>query len=292
MKLGSWFLILCAFIVIGCAQETPSQIQDDQAEPIKVDEQSSPATIVQESASSGPELQETETSNVSIGQNASREKEEPITQPSNLASETKQKPPIPYPDSFDGTSIDADKYSLKIVGLGSITQNNEIVSSGNANDEIIWNILYTNENIDLSKDFTVTVDVNLTADVQRGDAMAILAVEPLDKIPDGKMPERNYCELSTGSSHGTILRTAKSGHGSKVSSTSGKMSVSFNALKEQFNCALDTFEVSEHKPLEFGTYVLTLRAGIHQISGSYEESGSTGSFTVKYDNLDLVAKKD
>ncbi|MBS3104857.1 hypothetical protein J4234_01220 [Candidatus Woesearchaeota archaeon] len=66
----------------------------------------------------------------------------------------------------------------------------------------------------------------------------------------------------------------------------------FNALKEEFSCALDDKEQSYSKTLEFRTYVLTLRAGIHQISGSYQESASIGSFTVRYDNLDIVAKKD
>lgn len=106
------------------------------------------------------------------------------------------------------------------------------------------------------------------------------------------MPEINYCELSTGGSHGTMIRTFNSGHGSQVSKTAGKIVISFDPIKEQFSCSLDDKELSYDKKIDFGDYFLTLRAGIHQISGGGTESGSTGSFTVKYDNLDIITKKD
>ena len=282
-------LILSVIIVGAC---TPQAMRSEIIPTdIKSDEQPKPSPEIIIPATSSDELNKSlETESAPVAP--------PVVQPPPPAVvQAEPKPPEPksaidYPDPFDGASINADKYSVNIKGPGSITQSDEIISSGNAKDEIAWNILYPNQKIDFTKDFTVTVDVNLSADVERGDAMAILSIEKLDDISAAKMPERNYCELSTGGSHGTMIRTFNSGHGSQVSKTTGKMTISFDPIKEKFSCSLDDKELSYDKKMDFGDYFLTLRAGMHQISGGGTESGSTGSFTVKYDNLDIITKKD
>lgn len=291
-NLHSCFLILIlGAIIVGACTPQAAQTENIPAD-IEADEQPepSPESIIPAPSDELNKTPETESAPII-----------PVVQlpeplpPPPAPVETKlpePKPAIAYPDPFDGASINADKYSLLIKGNGSTTQDNEIISIGNAKDEVVWSILYPTQNIDFTKDFTVTVDVNLTADVQRGDAMAILAIENLEDISAAKMPERNYCEISTGSSHGTMIRTFNSGHGSQLTKTAGKFSISFNALKEQFTCSLNDKELSYDKKIDFGKYFLTLRSGIHQISGGGTESGSTGSFTVKYDNLDIITKKD
>ena len=289
MKLYLNFLILCSIFILAssCApQAAEPDIQPLLIPPV-IEEEKLPEPQNMPSIAEDTQKEEAQAENISKQQEQTPQSEVAAAQ----ATAPEQKPTITYPDPFDGTSIDTKKYSVIIKGPGSIIQNNKIIASGNASKELIWNILYPNEKIDFTKDFTVTVDVNLTAEVDRGDAMAILAVEPLDKIEAAEMPDRNYCEISTGSSHGTMIRTVKSGHGSSLTKTSGKMKISFNALKQEFTCALDNNEQSYDKKIEFGDHRLTLRAGIHDIGSGTEKPG-TGSFTVIYDNLDIIAKKD
>lgn len=200
-----------------------------------------------------------------------------------------------YPDSFDGSSINTAKYSTLINGPGSIVQDNGVISSGLAADNIIWNILYTNKEIDFTKDFKISVDVNLTESVERGDAMAIIAIEKMDEIQAGKMPDYRFCEISAGSSHGTMLRMRLSGHGSQLFSTAGRAQISFNALKGDLECSFEDKNgqvktVNEDQKIQFGKYHLTLRSGIHSITSGGTETPATGSFKVIYDNLDLANK--
>jgi len=292
MKLYLNFLVLCSIFIFGIScvvqSDKPENTQAVQNKTVIADELPEPLNINASAAAENANITLTNTST----ENKTKQQEQ--TPPEDVVTQTttpEQKLTITYPDTFDSTSIDTLKYSVLIKGPGSILQNNKIISSGNASNEIVWNIFYPNEKIDFTKDFAVTVDVNLTAEVERGDAMAILAMEPLDKIQNAEMPERNYCEISTGSSHGTMIRTVKSGHGNQLTKTVGKMKISFNALKEEFTCGLDNIEQSYEKKIEFGDYRLTLRGGIHNIGSGLEKPG-TGSFTVTYDNLDIVVKKD
>lgn len=294
MKLYLNLLILCSIFILAsnCAPQVvqPENTQATQSEPIIEDEiLAEPQTNDVPAAAENANIPPTN----APAENTTKQQEQTPQPAVSIAQATapEQKPAITYPDPFDGTSIYTEKYSVLIKGPGSIVQNNKIIATGNASKEVIWNILYPNEKIDFTKDFTVTVDVNLTAEVDSGDAMAILAVEPLDKLLAAEMPERNYCEISTGSSHGTMIRTVRSGHGSSLTKTSGKMKISFNAKKQEFACGLDNNEQSYEKKIEFGDYRLALRAGIHDI-GSGTENPGTGSFTVIYDNLDIIAKKD
>ena len=288
----SWLLILYFILASSCAPQAVQQenTQATQSEPVIEDN-----TLPESSNNNVSDVAE----NTNIPptnaptENTSKQQEQNPQSEASIAQTTapEQKLAITYPDPFDGTSIYTEKYSVLIKGSGSIIQNNKIIATGNASKEIIWNILYPNEKIDFTKDFTITVDVNLTAEVDSGDAMAILAVEPLDKLLAAEMPERNYCEISTGSSHGTMIRTVRSGHGNSLTKTSGKMKISYNAKKQEFTCGLDNNEQSYEKRIEFGDHRLALRSGIHDISSGTERPG-TGSFTVTYDNLDVIAKKD
>lgn len=281
------YLILILFILVfvsGCVSETPYNKTNEQQQPLA---ENIPLDITQAPETENvPPITESSAASTPAADKA-------VQEPKQLP----QKPGIvpDYPDSFDGQVLDTAKYSTLIKGSGSIMQDNEIVSSGNAKDEIIWSILYTNQNIDFTKDFKISMDVNLTETVERGDAMAIVAIENMDEIQSAKMPERRFCEISAGSSHGTMLRLPLSGHGSQLFSTTGKLQLSFNALKENLECSFEDEKgvarsVDEQQKIQFGQYHLTLRGGIHSITGGGTEQPADGSFTVRYDNLNIINK--
>lgn len=194
-----------------------------------------------------------------------------------------------FTDTFDGTTIDATKYSTKITGKGSITQNNEIIQTGNAVNEIIWNIFYTNQNLSFAKDFTITVDVKLDSSVSSGDGMSIVGVEDRSVVLGGMKPTAGFCELSV-SSHGTTIRMSGSGeHMTTVSTTSGKMELSYSAAKSTLTCSFGGQTVTESRQPKAGELALTLRAGLHTITpGNEAESSGSGTFAVKFDNLKVV----
>jgi len=201
-------------------------------------------------------------------------------------------PPAPeYPDGFDGTSINTAKYSTKITGSGSITQNNEIIQTGNANNEVVWNILYTTQKIDFTKDFTIEVDVDLTGSVSHGDAMAIIGVEDVGLVESGVKPSAGYCELSTGG-HGNIIRMESSGmQQTTVSTTKGKIKLAFEVANSKLSCSFDGQTVSETQVPKSGQFTATLRSGLHEIIPAYgheTENPTSGSLTVKYDNLNIA----
>lgn len=284
-------VIIGILLISSCAQrEQPVETQPSQEKPLTEVEQPQPSPdIVPVSTPSEEPNKTLETPNVSVTPPA----------PTLPVTQAEPKSPVPkpvvsaYPDSFEGTYININKYSTNIVGRGSITQNNEITATGSADNEVVWNILYTNQNIDLSKDFTITADIDLKADVKRGNAVAIISLETLDGISKGKMPERNYCELSVNYNYGTILRTRRSAKpGIEVPTTAGKMLVSFNLSKEEFICSFAGVELLDRELPQYGKFVLALRSGIYDIGGAEKEIGGSGSFTAKFDNLDLIVKKD
>ncbi|MBI2653636.1 hypothetical protein HYX02_02380 [Candidatus Woesearchaeota archaeon] len=287
-------VIIGILLISSCAQrEQPVETQPSQEEPLAEVEQPQPSPEEAVPVSTPPEESNKtpETPNVPVPPPAAP------TPPPVAAAEPKLPEPklvsSAYPDSFEGTYINTEKYSTKVVGQGSIAQDNAIIITGNAANEVVWNILYTNQNIDLAKDFTITADIDLTADVKRGNAAAIISLETLDGISKGKMPERNYCELSINSNYGAILRTRKSAKpGIGVPTTAGKMLVSFNPLKEEFICSFGGVELVDREFPQYGKFVLALRSGIYDIGGAEKEIGGSGSFTAKFDNLDLIVKKD
>jgi hypothetical protein len=194
----------------------------------------------------------------------------------------------------NGKIIDSLKYSTNIFGSGSIIQDDAIISSGNTKDGVLWNVLHTNKKIDFSKDFTVSVDVNLTSSIARGDAMAILSIESMASITAGKMPERNFCELTKGQFHGLTLRMRRSGHGTQIKTPApaGKFTISYDAGREALSCRFGDekygyVEVSEEERRDFSEFFGVLRAGIHDITSGGIEKPTEGSFTVVYDNLDV-----
>ncbi|MBI4009782.1 MAG: hypothetical protein HY361_01110 [Candidatus Aenigmarchaeota archaeon] len=219
---------------------------------------------------------------------------EPKTTTPTIETKPAPPPPLPspeYPDGFEGTLTNITKYSTKITGSGTITQNNEIIQTGNANNEVIWNILYTTQKIDFTKDFTIEVDVDLTGSVSHGDAMAIIGVEDVELVMAGKKPNAGYCELSTGG-HGNIIRMESSGmQQTTVSTTKGKIKLAFEAANSKLSCSFDGQTVSETQVPKSGQFTAALRSGLHEIIPAYgheTENPTSGSLTVKYDNLNIA----
>lgn len=191
-------------------------------------------------------------------------------------------------DTFDGTLINNYLYSTKTTGSGSITQNNEVIQTGKHNYQIIWNVLYTNRNISFSKDFTIEVDINLTAYLDRGDAMAIVGVENRDVISAGQMPNELYCEISTGGSR-TILKMGAYNYGFDLVKTSGKLTLSYDAKNSMATCNFAGQKANQEFK-KAGQFAVTLRSGLHEVASHDKELPGSGNFTARFDNLNVNVK--
>ena len=203
----------------------------------------------------------------------------------------KPEPPKPeYPDSFDGTVINTTKYSMKINGPGSILQDNKIIETGKTNYGILWNVFYTNNGLDFTKDFTISADIDLSADVSSGDGMLIIGIERRTIASSATKPAAGYCEISVGP-HGKIIRMASSGeHATQVSKTKGKIILSYSTETSMFTCTLDNQKIEEKIRNQAGDFVLTLRSGLHDIRPGGDEYPVSGSINATFDNLDLAVK--
>lgn len=189
-----------------------------------------------------------------------------------------------FTDAFDSTTLNTTRYATKITGNGSITQDGKIVASGTAANQIVWDFLYTNQDMDFTKDFSVSADINLTGSVSMGDAMAMLGVEDRSVIATGLKPTAGYCELSTGG-HGTMIRMESSGMTiTTVPSTTGTMVLSYNAANATLTCSFGGKTISEVQQPKTGSFAINLRSGIHEIHEGMELPG-TGNFTTTFDNL-------
>lgn len=219
--------------------------------------------------------------------------------------QVKEKPALPAPptsfeDKFDGTSIDHDRYSTTITGAGTIAQNNEIVMAGKGEKTIIWNVLYTKGDVDLTKGFTASVKINMKkAAVTVGDDMVIIGIEKQEDVQAGRGPgkEAGYCEVFIETRHGdeTRLRMQNTlgkdnGEGVRVSKTSGVLALTYLPENKLLKCSFDNKEVTLSQPQDTGSFALTLRAGMHEdvIKGrEYSEAGGTGEFETVFDDLEF-----
>jgi len=219
--------------------------------------------------------------------------------PEEKPVQVKEKPALPAPpasfeDKFDGTSIDQDRYSTIITGAGTIAQNNEIVMAGKGDRTIIWNVLYTKGDVDLTKGFTASVKINMKkAAVTVGDDMVIIGIEKREKVQDGGLPDKaGYCEVFVERGE-TKLRMENTlgqdnGRPVKVSATSGILTLTYSPANNLLKCSFDNKEVTLSQPQVTGNFALTLRAGMHEDiikGGKYSEAGGTGEFETVFDDL-------
>ena len=143
-------------------------------------------------------------------------------------------PPLSFSDFFDSQKINTEIYTTKITGDGSIKQDDKILMTRNAENEILWNILYTNKNIDFTKDFSIVVKTDLKGS-SRGssDIMTIIGVEDRSQIQRGTEPKGAVCEISSGFL-GKILRiqSTTSSHSinyQSISTTSGVINMKYDS---------------------------------------------------------------
>lgn len=205
-------------------------------------------------------------------------------------------PPVSFEDKFDGTSIEQDRYSTTITGAGTIAQNNEIVMAGKGKKTIIWNVLYTKGDVDLTKGFTASVKINIKKRaVTVGDDMAIIGIEQREKVQAGGRPDKaGYCEVFVERGNEKHLRMENTlgqstkGEGVRVSTTSGILTLTYLPENNLLKCSFDNKEVTLPQPQDTGSFVLTLRTGMHKDivgGGEYSEAGGTGEFETVFDDL-------
>lgn len=194
-----------------------------------------------------------------------------------------------YKDPFVGQIINTERYSQLINGTGKIKQDDVLIMTGTAKKSIIWETIYTNQQVDLTKSFTFSVDVDLQASVEEGDAMTIIGVESRDPSILSKEPIVGHCELTT---LGPRIRTDdhSAGHHSRiqederVSTTTGKLTLTYDPKTSMLGCNFDGKSISLKIPKPKDEVVLTLRAGLHTITYGNTEKPGTGTFTVTFDD--------
>jgi len=290
MKKRLLLILVFSFVVFGCATQEVSDIVPEEVPQI---EEELPET--KPVAEETPEIIEEPEEEIEIVEEETPE-EKPV--------QVKEKPALPAPpasfeDKFDGTSIDQDRYSTTITGAGTIAQNNEIVMAGKGEKTIIWNVIYTKGDVDLTKGFTASVNINMKkAAVTVGDDMVILGIEPREKVQAGGAPiGAGFCEVFIEARHGgeTRLRMGNTfgkdnGEGVRVSATSGILTLTYSPADNLLTCSFDNKETTLQQPQVTGSFALALRAGMHEdiIKGRvYSEAGGTGEFETVFEDLEF-----
>lgn len=204
-----------------------------------------------------------------------------------------------FTDTFDGTSIDTNRYLTAKRGSGSLTQNNGIIMIGDASNELLWNILYTKDDIDFTKNFTISVDVNFKeANVVRGDAMVIIGVEEKTQIVNAVFPAfSSFCEMYYEVGTGPKLRMENSigQYPASVSlaASAGKLTATFN-LDGGLTCLFESSAGNEtlnrtEGIKTTGRYGVHLRGGVHTVDfASGKEQDGSAKFNVFFDNLKVT----
>jgi len=268
-------LFVLMFVVFGCATQEVSDIVPEEVPQIE------------------EELPETKP----VAEEIPEITEEPEKEIEIVEEETpEEKPALPasFEDKFDGTSIDQDRYSTIITGAGTIAQNNEIVMAGKGDRTIIWNVLYTKGDVDLTKGFTASVKINMKkAAVTVGDDMVIIGIERREKVQDGGLPvEAGYCEvfIERGETQLRMENTLGRDNGRpvKVSATSGILTLTYSPENNLLKCSFDNKDITLSQPQVTGSFALTLRTGMHEDiikGGKYSEAGGTGEFETVFDDL-------
>lgn len=278
-------LIFLTFIIIACSSRIQEINKDTESNFKTAEDVSDYPTKQPESPKESPDIKKDSSIIKSLDDIPEKTEEK----------DTLKQQPIQKSDSsldtFDSTSIDANKYSIKIRGPGSIVQDNKIIMKGKARDDIIWNVLYTKQNIAFDKDFTVSADVDLTAAIVTGDAAIIIGVEKLSDLSSLKQPREGYCELSTGD-HGKVIRMVSSGAETRsVPQTTGKMILSYDAQRGKLTCSFNSQKIVENQLTQSGEFVLTLRSVLHSVTyGWRDEFNGGGNFTAVFDNLNITQK--
>ncbi len=283
-------LIILIFVIIGCSSRIQEINKDTESNAKTAEDISSPdyptkqPESPKESSGIKVNLSNIESSNKTQVKPADKEDpKEQITQPIQKSDSSI--------DTFDGNSIDINKYSIKIRGPGSIVQDNKIIMKGKASDDVIWNVLYTKQNIAFDKDFTISADVDLAAKVLTGDAALIIGIEDQKDLSSPKQPNEGYCELSTGA-HGNVIRMVSSGAETRsVPQTTGKMTLSYNSQTQKLTCSFNSQKIVENQLTQSGEFVLTLRSALHSVTyGWRDEFNGGGNFTAIFDKLNITQK--
>ncbi len=206
------------------------------------------------------------------------------TSTSQVPSPTKTQATNPLIETFDGTTINPSKYNTKEIGGGTLTQNNELQMVGKSDYGIIWNAIYTKKKYNLMNDFNISAKVNLTGKTTIGNTIALVGVEDLSLITEGKNPERGYCEISTGSA-GKLIRMSKSvGHLDEETPLSGILTFTYNTKLEKLTCTFNGKTITQYQNTYGGEYYATLRSGLNYASSGGIETEGIGSFSATFDN--------
>jgi len=275
------FSLILIIFIYGCAAEQIPEIIEEV-----------PETVVEEIPENTEVTPEEEIPVEEIVETAPAVEETPEEKPALPA------PPASFEDKFDGTSIDQDRYSTIITGAGTIAQNNEIVMAGKGEKTIIWNVLYTKGDVDLTKGFTASVKINMKKNaVTLGDDMVILGIEPREKVQAGGAPYKaGFCEVFVEVKRGeTQLRMGNTlgkdnGEGVRVSKTSGILTLTYSPADNLLKCGFDNKETTLNQPQITGSFALALRAGMHEDVEEgrvYLEAGGTGEFETVFDDLEF-----
>ncbi len=290
----SLILILISIVIlIGCAPtnqkvvSTPTQVTPP-SEPVQTETQESsnsqPPQIIEKSPlpiekEIPPILEKAITK--------AQETKQPESQPTKAPAETtslENKPINSLTETFDGQMIDSSKYETKTVGNGTIKQDNQLITSGKSDYGIIWNAIYTKKKYNLMNDFNISAKVNLTGKTTIGNTIALIGIEDLSLITNGKNPERGYCEISLGSD-GKILRMSKSvGHLDEDTPLSGLLTLFYNTKLEKLTCTFNGKTITQYQSPIGGDYYASLRSGLNYATGGGLESEGIGSFSATFDN--------
>ena len=213
--------------------------------------------------------------------------------PSNLSAQVRTTPPtLPPPipitafDQFTGSTIDTTKYNTQLTGNSSIHQNDKILMQGNSNNGISWASVYTTKIYNLQNDYNLSADINLSASVETGSAHAVLGLETLSILTEGKNPERNYCELQL-SRDDKILRMSKTiRHLEPNTPLSGTLSIYLNKNIGKLSCTFNNQTITQYQEPQSGEYYGALRSGINSVSdGGGIETTGTGNYEATFDNF-------
>lgn len=216
--------------------------------------------------------------------------EKPVKNTTPASKEEPSKYLSPFKDPFVGQTINTERYSQIINGTGKIKQDDVLIMTGTAKNSIVWETLYTTQQVDISKSFTFSVNVDLKASVEEGDAMAMIGVESRNPSILSKEPIVGHCELTT---LGPRIRTDdhSAGHHSRiqdderVSTTTGKLTLSYDVKTSMLGCNFDGKSITLKIPKPKNDMVLTLRAGLHTITHGGTEMPGTGTFTITFDDV-------
>jgi len=187
-------------------------------------------------------------------------------------------------ETFDGQIISDNKYNTKIIGKGSIKQNNRLMMNGSSDYGIIWDTLYTQKKYTLLDNFNISAQINLSGDVSIGNIKAIIGIDTLNFLASDSNHELAYCELNIGTSDRIIRMSKTVKHLDKTTPNTGIMTLTYNNKLEKLTCTFNGEIITQYQHGYSGEHYGFLRAGLNYISTGGLQSEGIGSFTATFDN--------